>query len=109
MLMNPGLYVTKFRTPLDDASGVIVVDGDRVRGGDSAMHYVGEITGVADAIKVRLRVRQHDGSKQSVFGDVDDFTLTLTGRRKGEQYEFEGRADRAPSLRFHAILTQVRE
>ncbi|MGX6646654.1 GrlR family regulatory protein [Maricaulaceae bacterium MS644] len=107
--MTPGLYITEFRTPLDDASGVIVVDGDRVRGGDSAMHYVGEITGRSDALKVRLRVRKHDMSKESVFGEVDDFTLTLTGRRKGEHYVFEGRADRAPSLGFQAVLTRVPE
>lgn len=109
MLMDAGFYITRFRTALDDAAGVIVVDGDQVRGGDSAMYYVGEITGSSDVIKVRLRVRQHDTSRQSVFGDVDDFTLTLTGRRKGEDYVFEGRADRASSLRFEAVLTKVRD
>ncbi|MEQ8433361.1 MAG: GrlR family regulatory protein [Oceanicaulis sp.] len=107
--MDAGLYITRFRTALDDAAGVIVVDGDRVRGGDSGMYYVGEITGSDHVIKVRLRVRQHDKSTQSVFGDLDDFTLTLTGRRKGDDYVFEGRADRASSLRFEAVLTRVRE
>jgi hypothetical protein len=107
--MDAGFYITSFRTPLDDASGVIVVDGDRVRGGDSGMYYVGEVTGSGTAIKVRLRVRQHDKSKQSVFGDVDDFTLTLNGKRQGDQYVFEGRADRASSLKFQAILMRVPE
>ncbi|MEQ8404124.1 MAG: GrlR family regulatory protein [Oceanicaulis sp.] len=109
MLMDAGLYLARFRTPLDDASGIIVVTGDRVHGGDSGMYYTGQITGEDNAIKVRLRVRQHDDSRPSVFGEVDDFTLVLTGRRKGADYHFEGRADRGPSLRFEAVLTRVED
>ncbi|MGJ3231457.1 MAG: GrlR family regulatory protein [Oceanicaulis sp.] len=108
MLMDAGLYISRFRTPLDDASGVIVVDGDRVRGGDSAMYYTGAITGSGAQIKVTLDVRLHDRSRTSVFGDDEKaFTLVLTGRKKGEEYVFEGRAERGPSLRFEAVLTRV--
>lgn len=103
--MQPGLYISKFRTPLDEASGVIVVDGDEVRGGDSAMYYVGRIIEQGGDIEVSLRVRQHDEDRMSVFGDYSDFTLTLKGQKRGAAYVFEGRADRAPSLRFEAILT----
>ncbi|MFP4518969.1 MAG: GrlR family regulatory protein [Oceanicaulis sp.] len=105
--MDSGLYISRFRTPLDNACGVIVVDGDLVLGGDSAMYYTGEISGDDHAIKVRIRVRQHDHSRQSVFGEVEDFILTLTGRKKGDDYVFEGRADRASSLRFEAVLTRA--
>ena len=102
--MEAGLYITKFRTPLDEAGGVIMVDGDTVSGGDSAMYYRGRITSENGVIEVSLRVRQHDETRMSVFGDYDDFKLTLTGRRTGEAYVFEGRADRAPSMRFEATL-----
>lgn len=102
--MQSGLYVTRFRTPLDDAGGVIYIDGARVYGGDTGMYYVGEIVTEGDEIRVRLRVRQHDMHRQSVFGDHTDFALTLTGRQKGAEYVFEGRADKAPSLRFEATL-----
>ena len=104
MVMENGLYVTQFRTPLDDASGVIFIDGTSVYGGDSGMYYVGQISGTEKRIEVTLRVRQHDDSKFSVFGDYSDFTLTLTGKKKGPNYLFEGRANEAPSLRFEAIL-----
>lgn len=105
--MDPGLYITRFRTPLDGAAGVIVVEGDRVRGGDSAMYYTGVISGSDKDIKVTLRVRQHDESRTSVFGDVTDFTLVLTGRKTGDTYAFEGRAERGPSFRFEAVLSRV--
>lgn len=102
--MESGLYLTQFRTPLDDARGVIFVQGDTVAGGDSAMYYRGSISEEGSLIKVSLRVRQHDETRMSVFGDYSDFTLTLTGRKHGSNYVFEGRADRAPSLRFEATL-----
>ncbi|XBQ15304.1 MAG: GrlR family regulatory protein [Oceanicaulis sp.] len=105
--MDTGLYIARFRTPLDDAAGVIYVDGDQVYGGDTAMYYVGKITGEDGKISVSLRVRQHDRDRMSVFGEVEDFTLTLTGRKTGDEYAFEGRADRAPSLRFQAVLKKA--
>lgn len=102
--MQTGLYLTRFRTPLDDAGGVIYIDAARVYGGDTGMYYVGEIISEGDEIQVRLRVRQHDSRRQSVFGDHTDFVLTLTGKKKGAEYVFEGRADKAPSLKFEATL-----
>lgn len=104
-MIDSGFYIAKFRTPLDEAGGVIVVEGHTVRGGDSAMYYTGAISEEGGAIKVRLHVRQHDQSRMSVFGDYDAFHLTLTGRKHGADYVFEGRADRVPSLRFEATLT----
>ncbi len=104
MVVDHGLYVAKFRTPLDGASGVIFVDGQSVYGGDSGMYYVGEISGTEKRIEVRLHVRQHDMTKLSVFGDFSAVNLTLTGKRKGSSYVFEGRSDEAPALRFEATL-----
>ena len=104
MIMERGLYLAQFRTPLDSASGVVFVDDTTAYGGDSGMYYVGEIGGNEKRIEVTLRVRQHDPSKFSVFGDYEDFTLILTGKKKGQNYLFEGRAREAASLRFEAIL-----
>ncbi|MCP2678468.1 hypothetical protein NHF45_02855 [Maricaulaceae bacterium NA33B04] len=105
MAMDNGLYLAKFRTPLDDASGVvIIVDGNTAYGGDSGMYYFGEISGTEDRLTVTLRVRRHDESTFSVFGDFDDFTLSLKGKKKGSGFYFEGRASEAPSMRFEAEL-----
>jgi len=104
MMMESGLYIAKFRTPLDDSSGVIVINDHDVLGGDSSMFYTGSVSGEGGNLKATLRVRQHDERSISVFGEYKDFTLTLTGRQQGNAYVFEGRADRIPSLRFTAEL-----
>ena len=102
--MKNGLYIADFRTPLDEASGVIVVHDGTVYGGDSGMYYTGSVSGDDDSLQVRMVVRQHNPVTQSVFGDFTDFELKLKGSRKGEGYVFEGRSDAAPSLRFEARL-----
>lgn len=107
--MKNGLYIASFRTPLDDAKGVIVVHDGQVQGGDSGMYYRGEVSGPDNNISVRMMVVNHDPSRLSVFGEFDRFALTLTGKLEGDSYVFEGRADAAPSLRFSAVLKYAPE
>ena len=105
--MDDGLYVARFRTPLDEAAGVIVISGDAVMGGDSGMYYHGRISADGDKITVKMVVHRHNEVALSVFGDFAFFALTLTGKRRGDAYEFEGRADAAPVMRFSATLTKA--
>jgi len=103
--MKNGLYIAAFRTPLDDAKGVIMIQDGTVAGGDSGMYYKGSVTGSEGDLKVNMTVVNHDPSRLSVFGDFERFDLTLQGKKKGDEFVFEGWADAAPSLRFKATLT----
>ena len=102
--MEDGLYIARFRTPLDESSGVIVIQGQAVMGGDGGMYYAGTIDEAEQKITVKMTVRRHNETAISVFGDFTSFNLTLTGRKRGREYQFEGRADAAPSMRFTATL-----
>ncbi|TGY88471.1 hypothetical protein E5163_11690 [Marinicauda algicola] len=102
--MKDGLYIAHFRTPLDEGAGVIVISAGRVLGGDSGMYYSGHVSGEDDRIAVEMTVRKHNETAQSVFGDFETFKLTLTGRERAGIYEFQGRADAAPSMKFTATL-----
>lgn len=105
--MQNGLYIASFRTPLDDAKGVIIVQDSRVLGGDSGMYYVGSVSGPETELQVKMVVTNHDPSRLSVFGEFDKFALTLAGKREGDAYVFQGRADAAPSMRFEAVLEKA--
>ena len=104
-----GLYTIRFRTPLDDASGVVVVIGDTVYGGDTGMYYFGKLARLSDGkVSVNVEIRRHNEATHSVFGDFDGFKMTLTGFPHGEEWKMEGRADAAPSLRFEATLRRAK-
>jgi hypothetical protein len=82
---------------------VIVIDENTASGGDSAMFYMSaEISGDREKIAVSLHVRQHDNDKFSVFGDVNEFTLSLTGRKKGAASTMPSRA--GPTVRHPCAL-----
>ena len=102
--MKDGLYIARFRTPLDEASGVIVIQGTNVLGGDGGLYYTGAFTERDKRLEVKITARQYNEAAQSVFGLFETLNLTLTGKAKGNGYEFEGRADAAPSMRFTATL-----
>lgn len=105
---HDGLYTARFRTPLDDASGVVVVLGDTVYGGDTGMYYFGRFAERDGEIEVNLEIRRHNEATHSVFGDFDGFKMTLKGRKVGDEWRCEGRADAAPSLRFECTLRKAR-
>ena len=67
--MNNGLYIASFRTPLDDAKGVIMIHDQKVMGGDSGMYYVGSVSGPDNDLQVKMIVTNHDPSRLSVFGE----------------------------------------
>lgn len=102
--MQDGLYIARFRTPLDEAMGIIVLRDNEVLGGDAGMYYAGHVEDRNGRIQVNMTVRRHQEAALSVFGDFEKFDLTLTGRKAGEVYEFEGRANAAPSMKFTATL-----
>ena len=105
--MDNGLYIADFKTPLDQSSGVVhFVDG-KVYGGDSGMYYFGRYEVKGNKIKIDLTVRQHNPVSQSVFGDIEEFDLSLDGKTDSDPIVLNGRATRTPSLRFEATLTKV--
>jgi hypothetical protein len=42
-MLADGIYSVHFETPLGEGSGVVVVDGDKLRGGDASFAYFGTL------------------------------------------------------------------
>ena len=74
--MFNGLWVVEFRSGTDFGSGVLVVNGSQVMGGDFGYYYFGQIdttkgmTGEVNAVRFNQNV-------VSVFGDIGNFTLLI--------------------------------
>ena len=106
--MESGVYVARFRTPLDENAGVIIINNDVIKGGDSAFYYTGSIlTRTQSQITARMDVIRHTEPNFPVFGDLDRFTLSLVGKQVRQIYKFEGRAERVSGLKFEATLERL--
>lgn len=103
-----GLYKVEFETPRGKASGVVIADNGKIRGGSSAFAYIGSYTqdGYSLAGQVSSVRHTQDPAHPSVFG-FDEVRIDFHGAVKGDFAICEGTAAEFPSLAFKAVLTRV--
>lgn len=95
--MTDGLYSVTFRTPRgEQGSGIAVFHDGKVQGGDHAYFYDGTVVegplGTADAVIV---VRKYAGG-ESVFGNLAEFRLEVTGVANGDRFTLSGHIASSP-------------
>ena len=78
--------------------GVIYVWDGKMMGGNSAFAFIGTYRdGENDEVLVDISsMRHNDDPKFQPLFKVDKITLSLTGRRRGTQYFFEGGTTQLP-------------
>jgi len=100
--MVPGIYLVTFGRPgtSGGAKGVVVVEGDRVHGGDQSNLYRGRIEGEADSIRAKIRVTNHSGSPDTIFGPLKEFELEVAGEEVEGTFRLAGHIAGRPELRI---------
>ncbi|HLI12817.1 MAG TPA: GrlR family regulatory protein [Alphaproteobacteria bacterium] len=104
------LYVVEFGDVLGGVyrnGGVVVLETNRIFGGDSGYYYLGSFTPNGSSISAELRVVRHNLNIPSVWGDnAQEFSIRLEGVRHGGV--IEGRMVRAdrPGIQLPVRLTR---
>ena len=96
--MQNGLYAVSFETPFGAGAGVIVKNGTAVSGGDSAYAWFGEMNDAGAALSGSLKVVKHGDSMVSVFGPLNEFTLSFTGSFSGSTAKLTATTRAAPGV-----------
>jgi hypothetical protein len=104
--MRDGLYKVDFRTQGGSGAGVVVLQGGKVRGGDSGLYYAGTFAENGDQITAQIATNRHTVGIGSVFGR-DRVNISLRGTAKGDTAQMTGTAAEAPGLNFQASLTRI--
>jgi hypothetical protein len=106
--MRDGIYKVQFQTPLGQGAGVVVLQGDKLRGGDSRIYYIGTYSQSGDQFTADVETDAHTQvpGMASVFG-VDRAHINLTGRVTGDSAQVTGTAREAPNVSFQATLTRI--
>lgn len=102
-----GVYVVRFRSPLDQSGGVVTLRNGRATGGDSSYYYDGYLENGPDGPVARMLFVRHRPETVSVVGDVNRFRAVFDGKKDGELYQLEGRMDRALGLKLTAVMTRL--
>ncbi len=70
--------------------GVVVLETNRVFGGDSNYYYVGKFSAAATEIRAEVRAVHYQGEARDAFGGNEtDYTVQLRGKQVGEVIEGE--------------------
>lgn len=90
-------------------AGVAVFETGRVLGGDSAFTYIGTYKSNSGALEAEIVVSKYHNNGFSVFGDLQKFTLHLTGIPKHDTFDVQGHVVENPTLKIVVRLTRRAE
>ena len=105
--MLDGFYKVEFQTPLGGGSGVVVLQGGRVWGGDSTMYYTGSYAVNGTEVSAELDTSRHTYAPEvhPVFGQ-DRVHISRRGT-VGDFIELTGQAREAPGIEFRATMSRL--
>lgn len=89
--MKDGIYHVRFAAAGGQAGeGLVVIKGESINGGDAGYLYRGQVTRNGDLVAAQIHVNRWNPSEMSVFGAIDSFGLTMTGRSTDASFEATG-------------------
>ena len=104
------LYTVEFADPASDElrnGGVVVLDTNRVFGGDSGHYYLGDYSASKTTLTAKLTVVRYNSNHPNVWGDnVDEFVLVLQGRRSQDVIVGTMERTDVPGVKFPARLVR---
>ena len=106
--MRDGLYRVQIETQLAVGCGVVLLEGGKLRGGDSQFNYVGTYAEAGQQFTARVQADRciRIPGDRSAFG-VDCAHIALVGITKGDAAEMNGTATERPGISFRATLTRI--
>jgi hypothetical protein len=108
LMLADGIYSVHFETPLGQGSGVVVVTGKRLRGGDATFAYFGTIKHTKNGFTAEIETKRHSQGRDSVF-NREPVHIHLVGKSDGLNAVCTGTAAEVPGLIFKAVLNFISE
>jgi hypothetical protein len=108
--MFNGLWTVEFHSTLNAfGRGILVINGDRVLGGDAGYYYSGyNNNDNEEVIKGKINVARFDQNSISVFGDFDHYSLNFSAKKISDNF-FEGYASLDNDSDIRAKLKGIRK
>jgi hypothetical protein len=107
--MKNGLYRIQFQTPLGIGAGVLTLIDGTIRGGDSALYYVGSYQLNGNSFTATVHTGRHSGNQQSmpsVFGK-DSITVNAQGTNTDDSASVTATSPQAPGVSMNATLSRI--
>ena len=108
--MLSGLYFINFHSTfrnINVGQGIIMIEDGFVNGADFNYIYQGTFDFYGDDIKAEIDVRHYRGPLNSVLGPFKEFTLILSGKKSGDNFEVIGAIPNNPNQAITIIGSKI--
>ena len=104
--MLEGLWSIEFISNLNViGTGVVVFESERLFGGDSGYFYVGSYSSIQGVVTGEAEVTHYAGPSNSIFGNVHQFRVQLSGKVTRPTMELSGSVVGMPALQLGVRCT----
>jgi len=90
-------------------AGIIVLETERVFGGDSWYYYVGSYRVDQGRLYTQLKVTHYADNAESIFGPLREFTVALEGLLNMREINLKGQANQDPNLQIQLTMSRIAE
>lgn len=102
--MFNGLWTIEFISTMNRfGAGVLVLNNGRLLGGDNGYYYLGNYEVKDNNIQGKVAITRFNKNTISVFGDVDQFSLSFAGQIKQDSVEAVASFDNTSDLKIRII------
>jgi len=108
--MIEALWGIEFISNMNDGGyGVVVLETDRILGGDSSFVFVGSYEVKSGIVYADVKCTNDRETLQSVFGNIKEFNLHLEGKLAHDEFILQGHMIENPSMEIGIKLTRRAE
>lgn len=105
--MFNGLWTVEFSSTINRyGRGVLVINDDRILGGDDGYYYFGTCEITDNNIHATITVIKYDPNSISVFGNINHFELILNGEIDENQFNAIGTIANNPQAQMRVVGTK---
>ncbi len=87
-------------------AGVVIFETNRIFGGDASYYYLGDYRIKDGQLTSKVRVKHHSGEHLSIFGELKEFTIHLSGKIEVPVMTARGYLEEDPSLKIAVRCTR---
>ncbi|MGD9158936.1 MAG: hypothetical protein PVG39_11055 [Desulfobacteraceae bacterium] len=89
--MDDGIYSIIFKSSIGElGGGLVVIDEGKIHGGNVKYIIKGFYNKKGNAIESQIKVEHYQGPLDSVFGEIDEYSLILSGKSEPESFQLTG-------------------
>lgn len=106
--MISGIYFVEFRANNNDTGqGLVVIDNGKINGGDHSYLYRGRLDIYGEELKAAISVSHYRGELDSVMGALKNYTLNLSGKLIGDNFDVSGGIPNIPNVSIRILGKKV--